>query len=104
MKKLLSILIMCVCASAFAMAQKKDVVVSGSVLDKGTSEPVIQATVQLLTVKDSAFVAGNVSDLEGNFQLPEVVAGDYLLKVSFTGYVPEWKTLSLKKSILLHII
>lgn len=98
MKKLLSILIMCVCASAFAMAQKKDVVVSGSVLDKGTSEPVIQATVQLLTVKDSTFVAGNVSDLEGNFQLPAVVAGDYLLKVSFTGYVPEWKTLSLKKS------
>lgn len=98
MKKLLSFVIVCMCASAVAMAQKKDVVVSGLVQDKKSAEPVMQATVQLLTVKDSSFVAGNVSDIEGRFALPAVAAGDYLLKVSYTGYVPQWKTLSLKKS------
>lgn len=81
-----------------SMAQKKDVVVSGLVQDKKSAEPVMQATVQLLTVKDSAFVAGNVSDLDGRFALPGVVAGNYLMKVSYTGYVPQWKNLTLKKS------
>ena len=97
MKRLLSLIIVCVCASAVAMAQKKDVVVSGLVQDKKSAEPVMQATVQLLTVKDSSFVAGNVTDLEGKFALPGVAEGNYLLKVSYTGYTPQWKSLSLKK-------
>lgn len=105
MKKLLSFVIVCMCASAMAMAQKKDdLVVSGMVQDKKTAEPVMQATVQLLTVKDSAFVAGGVSDLEGLFQLPAVAAGNYLMKVSYTGYVPLWKTLALKKSTDLGVV
>ena len=105
MKKLLSFVIVCMCASVMAMAQKKDdLVVSGMVQDKKTAEPVMQATVQLLTVKDSAFVAGGVSDLEGLFQLPAVAAGNYLMKVSYTGYVPLWKTLALKKSTDLGVV
>lgn len=104
MKKLLSLLIVCMCVSAVAMAQKKDVVVSGMVQDKTSAEPVMQATVQLLTVKDSAFVAGGVSDLEGMFQLPAVAAGNYLMKVSYTGYVPLWKNLALKKSADLGVL
>ena len=99
MKKLLSFVIVCVCASVVVMAQKKDVVVSGLVQDKQSTEPVMQATVQLLTVKDSAFVAGGVSDLDGRFLLPAVVSGSYLMKVSYTGYVPTWKNLTLKKSV-----
>ena len=99
MKKLLSFVIVCVCASVVVMAQKKDVVVSGLVQDKQSTEPVMQATVRLLTVKDSAFVAGGVSDLDGRFLLPAVVSGSYLMKVSYTGYVPTWKNLTLKKSV-----
>ena len=93
MKKLFSFVLMCVCASALALAQKKDITVSGTVLDKASAEPVIQATVQLLTVKDSAFVVGCVSDMEGKFQSPAIAAGNYLMKVSYTGYVSEWKSL-----------
>ena len=72
MKKLLSFVIVCMCASAMAIAQEKNVVVSGSVQDKKSSEPVMQATVQLLTVKDSTFVVGqgkttlNVADITNN--------------------------------------
>ena len=104
MKRLLSLIIVCVCASAVAMAQEKDVVVSGLVQDKKSAEPVMQATVQLLTVKDSSFVAGNVTDLEGKFALPGVAEGNYLLKVSYTGYTPQWKSLNLKKSADVGII
>ena len=98
MKRLLSFVIVCVCASAMAIAQEKNVVVSGSVQDKKSSEPVMQATVQLLTVKDSTFVVGNVSDIDGRFTLPNVAAGSYLLKISYTGYTPQWKNLTLTKS------
>ena len=98
MKKLLSFVIVCMCASAMAIAQEKNVVVSGLVQDKKSSEPVMQATVQLLTVKDSTFVVGNVSDIEGRFTLPNVAAGSYLLKISYTGYIPQFKNLTLTKS------
>lgn len=98
MKRLFSFVLMCVCASALALAQKKDITVSGAVQDKASAEPVMQATVQLLTVKDSAFVVGSVSDMDGKFQLPAVAAGNYLMKVSYTGYVPEWKSLKLTAS------
>lgn len=98
MKRLLSFVIVCVCASAMAIAQEKNVVVSGSVQDKKSSEPVMQATVQLLIVKDSTFVVGNVSDIDGRFTLPNVAAGSYLLKISYTGYTPQWKNLTLTKS------
>ncbi|MBR5803943.1 MAG: TonB-dependent receptor [Bacteroidaceae bacterium] len=104
MKKLLSLLIVCVCASAMSFAQEKNVVVSGLVQDKKTAEPVMQATVQLLTVKDSTFVAGNVSDEDGRFALPSVASGSYLLKISYTGYTTMWKSLSVNKSTDMGIL
>lgn len=99
MKKLLSLVILWMCFSAVLVAQEKNIVLSGSVQDKNTNEPVMQATVQLMTVKDSAFVTGGVSDMEGRFQLPAVSVGNYLMKVSYTGYVPVWKALELKKNM-----
>ena len=98
MKKLVSFILMCVCASTLALAQKKNLTLSGTVSDKETAEPVMQATVQLLTVKDSTFVAGAVSNTEGQFRLADLAAGSYLLKVSYTGYVPEWKAVKLAAS------
>ncbi len=95
-KKLVVWVLGCLCTSMSVMAQK-DITVSGLVQDKGNGEPVVQATIQLLTMKDSAFVAGNVSDVEGKFKLPAVDAGKYLLKVSYTGYVPSWKNLDLNR-------
>ncbi len=97
MNKIISFLFLSLCFSTLS-AQKKDVVVSGAVQDEKTSEAVMQATVQLLTVKDSVFVTGSVSDMDGKFKLPAVSAGSYLLKVSYTGYVPEWKNLKLASS------
>lgn len=98
MKRILFGVLVSLALATTAMAQEKNIVVSGMVQDKGTNEPVMQATVQLMTVKDSTFVTGSVSDLDGKFQLPAVAVGNYLMKVSYTGYVPVWKTLELKKS------
>lgn len=86
---------MFVCAINLLFAQKNGIVVSGIVLDKETQEPVMAATVQLLNPKDSSMVEGIASDFDGKFKLPSVSAGNYLLKISFTGYVSQFKNISL---------
>ena len=103
-KLVVSLVMMCVCIANVAMAQKQEIVVSGLVVDKESAEPIISATVQLLNPKDSAMVKGNVSNFDGKFELPSVGAGNYLLKVSYTGYVSEWKNLNLTKSVDLGTI
>lgn len=89
MKKwVLGILLMSLCGlTAFAQSGRSRGVVSGTVLDGGDKSPVMQATVQILSPKDSTMIKGNVTDLDGNFSMP-VSPGKYLLKVSFIGYTP----------------
>lgn len=97
MKKWVSYVLVFLCFSAVSYAQSRgqsDSGVSGVVLDEGDKSPVMQATVQLLSVKDSAMVIGNVSDLDGKFRL-NAKPGNYLLKVSFVGYKPYFKEVKL---------
>ena len=70
------------------------VAVSGSVIDKDDNSPVMQATVQLLSLPDSAMVVGNVTDTNGHFSL-SARPGKYVLKVSFVGYLSYLKELQL---------
>ena len=76
-------------------AQGGKVTVSGLVWDSDLNEAMGQATVQLLSAKDSSFVNGGVTQMNGRFQLPAVKAGKYLLKVSFIGYQSQFKNLQL---------
>ena len=80
--------------SAFAQSSGRRVTVSGTVLDGDDKSPVIQATVQLLSPKDSSMVVGNVTNIDGKFSL-STRPGDYLLKVSFVGYKPVMKPVKL---------
>ena len=68
-------------------AQNKIVTVSGRVIEAGTKEPVELAAVQLLSLPDSAQVAGMTTSTQGYFSLSKQKPGKYLLKVSFIGYV-----------------
>ena len=71
--------------------------VNGTVVDKEDNSPVIQATVQLLTLPDSTMAVGNVTNLNGGFSL-EARPGKYVLKVSFVGYTPYLKDVQLTAS------
>ena len=64
--------------------------VSGTVVDADDKMPVMQATVQVLSPKDSTMIIGNITDLDGKFSL-NAKLGKYLLKVSFVGYKPVFK-------------
>ena len=84
---------------AFAQSGGGKVIVSGRVLDGVDKSPVIQAGVQILSVKDSVVVAGNVTDLDGKFSL-SARPGNYLLKISYIGYKTDFRNLTLDRNRL----
>lgn len=80
--------------AAFAQGWNRKSSVSGTVIDGEDKSPVIQATIQVLSLPDSTMVTGNVTDLDGHFSIP-VRPGKYVLKVSFVGYKTSWKQVTL---------
>ena len=87
MKKLLIWTVLLLTDTLSTYAQNKIVTVSGRVIEAGTKEPVELAAVQLLSLPDSAQVAGMTTSTQGYFSLSKQKPGKYLLKVSFIGYV-----------------
>ena len=87
MKKLLIWTVLLLTATLSTYAQNKIVTVSGRVIEAGTKEPVELAAVQLLSLPDSAQVAGMTTSTQGYFSLSKQKPGKYLLKVPFIGYV-----------------
>mgnify|MGYP003288596563 CR=1 FL=1 len=81
-----------------AFAQDKKVKVTGDVTDYETTEPIIAATIQLLSMPDSAFLAGATTDIKGQFELEHrLLLGNYLLKVSFVGYGDAYRSFAVKE-------
>ncbi|WP_373803408.1 carboxypeptidase-like regulatory domain-containing protein, partial [Bacteroides heparinolyticus] len=81
-----------------AFSQTKNITVTGRVMED-TKEPAIQATVQLLSLPDSAQTAGVASSAQGYFTLPKVKAGKYVLKVSYIGFKTKYLPLQLSESM-----
>lgn len=80
-------------------AQQKNVEIRGTVLEQGTDEPLEQATIRLLNVKDSTLVKGMASSRSGTFSFPSVKPGNYLLHVSYIGYEPFYETLQISGKV-----
>lgn len=74
-------------------AQQAGVSVTGTVVEESTNEPVEQATIRLLNVKDSSMVGGVASSRNGNFTLKHIKTGSYLLHVSYVGFEPLYQPL-----------
>ena len=71
---------------------------TGKLMEADTKGPAMEATVQLLALPDSTYVTGVASDGGGNFRLPRVKAGKYLLKVSYIGFKTLYKPLQVNTS------
>ena len=95
-KWVIGILLLFVGESLFAQNNNKGKV-SGVVIDSNDKSPVIQATVQILSLRDSSMIAGNATNLDGHFSIPAPI-GKYLLKVSFIGYKPTFTPITLTKA------
>lgn len=94
MRKSLLTLLALLMVSAMALAQGR--VISGKVLDKDTKEALMQTTVQLLK-SDSSYVAGAVTDIDGNFSLKAPKNGKYILKMTNIGYKNYVKNLTVSE-------
>lgn len=77
-----------------AMAQK--FVVSGIVKDS-QEETLPGAAAALLNAADSTLVAGAASDVQGRFHLSAPKAGTYLLRLSYMGYVTQYRSVTVSK-------
>ena len=80
-------------------AQNKVITVSGRVVESDSKEPAAQATIQLLSLPDSAYAAGIASSNKGWFTLPKVKAGKYLLKVSYIGFRTKFVPVQLSNNV-----
>ncbi len=74
-----------------AMAQNR--VVSGTIFDKETKEPLMQTTVQLLKT-DSTFVTGAASAEDGTFKVTAPEDGKYILRMTNIGYTNVYRNIT----------
>ena len=71
--------------SALSFAQSK-FNVSGIVMDKESDEALISASIQV-TDTAGTYVTGKATDLNGQFKIPSLKKGKYILKITYVGYV-----------------
>ena len=98
---ILSALLFCVLQTS---AQQESI--SGRIIDSERHEPMAKATLQLYRIgnkKDTTFVGGTLSDERGAFVYNKVNAGNYLLKVTFLGYLEQKKSLTKKRNQALNL-
>ena len=75
--------------------------VTGRVIDKETRTAMGRTTLQLYRLgtarngkKDTTFVKGVYSDADGRFNISQVRAGQYFLKITFLGYKEQRRNLT----------
>ncbi|MBC3788913.1 outer membrane beta-barrel protein [Spirosoma utsteinense] len=67
---------------------KADFIIRGLIADSATCQPLLQATVLLRSVTDSARAGFQLADAQGRFTFPNIPQGRYQLTVSYVGYAP----------------
>lgn len=88
-------IILCVLLCSFALklnAKEQVCVLKGMITEHPQSKVMEGAAIRLLSVKDSSFIAGAVSDREGKYQMTLKSTGKYLVQVSFLGFKTQIKT------------
>ena len=86
-----------ICAIMFSTIYSKDVIVSGTIIDAETLSPIEKVNI---TVDN--FEIGASSNKTGYFELPNLIDGEYYLKLSHIGYEP--KTLLIKVPLVDNLV
>jgi iron complex outermembrane recepter protein len=60
--------------------------ISGTVIDFSTKEPLEYVSIGIYTTKDSALVGGNITAPNGKFEISNLLPGTYYAVVSYLGY------------------
>ncbi len=101
MKKTTTLLILSL-LSISAFSQKS---VQGKIQDKKDESLIEAATIRLLNAKDSSLITGCFTDMKGEFSLPRIKNGNYIIEVRYLGYSNATRSFSvLDKNVLLKPI
>ena len=73
--------------------------VEGLIENAQSKEPVAGANIIFLEPQDSTFVKGDVTDLDGRFNM-KISSGNYLLKVTHVGYGDYFENMEIRDAIL----
>ncbi len=84
--KLKLILIASTLLSLTLFAQDVTVNISGTILDKSSQSEMPFANVVIKNAADSAFVTGTITNEVGDFTIPDLPTGSYVIEVSLVGY------------------
>ncbi|MFI2741598.1 TonB-dependent receptor domain-containing protein [Zhouia sp. PK063] len=71
--------------------------ITGTIISEN-KDPLSYVNVVLLSTKDSIMVKGTSSLDNGSFSIENITAGSYILKTSFIGFSPYYKSLTIKDS------
>jgi len=66
---------------------------TGKIVDNDSGEPVMSATVSLLKT-DSTMVTGVASGQDGTFSLRAPSNGRYIVRITYVGYLPQYRSVS----------
>ena len=61
-------------------------VISGSIIDSTTNQPLEYASISLVNIQSNKLVTGGLSNENGNFKISEIPLGKYLAVIEFVGY------------------
>lgn len=96
MKRFLLLFAIAILTFANAAAQKKTTV-TGRVLDSESAEALSYATVQILKADTTSMIAGGATNLNGYYNVKNVPAGQYVMKVSYIGYHNFFRQVEIKQ-------
>ncbi len=86
--KLLIPLLILLASLHSAFAQVGKVTISGKITDKTTHSALPYVNVVIVKAADSLFIAGTITGESGQYTIPGIVPGNYVLRASLMGYKP----------------
>ena len=72
--------------------------IRGVIVDSTDKSSMINATVRVLRERDSSYVAGGMSDIDGRFVMKGLPRGKYIVEASYLGYRNAWRNVTLANS------
>ncbi|WP_245967282.1 TonB-dependent receptor domain-containing protein [Ulvibacterium marinum] len=86
-KTLCSIAMVCMIGwCTIGNAQKKEFTLSGTILDKGSNQPLEYATVVLENLSQENEITGGVTNAKGKFDI-KIASGNYRIRVEYLSYI-----------------
>lgn len=95
MKKIFTLSILFLALIFTAQAQKFDGSIKGKLIDTAAKQPIADATVSVLNVKDSSLATFTLSNKQGIFEVKGLGEADYRIVISSKGYIEFKKTVSI---------